>query len=288
MNMRVVSLSVLAMLAFAGNSLLCRAALADGAIDAAGFTVLRVASGAVFLAVLLMIRQSGGVQAVTGGLLSKQRLWGAVTLACYMLFFSFAYVSLDAGTGALLLFGAVQLTMFVAALRGGERFAPLSWAGLAMAFGGLVWLVSPGVGAPDPTGAVMMVIAGIGWGFYSLGGRGAKDALANTGQNFILCLPVIALPVLLFIDYEAISNTGILLAVASGVVASGCGYAIWYAVLPSLSAGRAAVMQLTVPAIASFGGVLLLGEDLTTRLVLSSLITLGGVFLVITQQQKKA
>lgn len=273
-------LTAVAMLAFAANSLLCRLALAPGLIDAASFTTVRVASGAATLVLIVLARR-------------RHHSWrsvdwrAAATLVTYMVCFSFAYLSLSAGTGALVLFGAVQLTMFTVALRQGEHFSLLSWGGLLLAAGGLVYLVLPGVTAPDPLGALLMALAGIGWGFYSLLGRGASDPLAATATNFLYAVPaVLVVSVIFFADLDA-APAGLALAVASGAVASGCGYVIWYAALPGLTATRAATVQLSVPVIAALGGVLLISEQVTLRLVLASAATLGGVAIVLMQRARK-
>jgi drug/metabolite transporter (DMT)-like permease len=205
-------------------------------------------------------------------------------LFAYMIFFSIAYLSLSAGTGALILFGAVQLTMFIVALRSGEPFSALSWAGLFLAIGGLVYLVSPGVTAPDPLGALLMAIAGIAWGFYSLLGRSAADPMESTAYNFIYAVPLAAVTSLFFLDDFHVTITGAGLAIASGAVASGLGYFIWYAALRGLSAMRAATVQLSVPVIAALGGVILLAEDVTLRLVFASAATLGGIAIVLRQK----
>lgn len=278
---RTVLLTVVAMLAFAANSLLTRLALGQDLIDAATFTSVRVISGAVTLGLIIMFRgRSRGRGAAD---------WRpAIMLFTYMAFFSFAYLSLSAGTGALILFGAVQLTMIIFALREGEHFSLLSWAGLALAILGLIYLVSPGVTAPDPLGAVLMAIAGIAWGFYSLSGRGAADPLEATARNFLYSVPLVLIVSLFFWpDYSSSSN-GLALAVASGAIASGCGYVIWYAALSGLTATRAATVQLSVPVIAAFGGVIMLSEQLTLRLLLASAATLGGVAIVLAQRAAKA
>lgn len=269
------------MLAFAANSLLCRLALGLELIDAATFTSVRMISGAVTLALILLLRG----QAIERG---KADWRTVITLFSYMAFFSFAYLSLSAGTGALILFGAVQLTMFIFALRAGEHFPLLSWAGLAMAILGLIYLVSPGVTAPDPWGAVLMAVAGVSWGFYSLLGRGAADPLQVTARNFAYSVPLVLAVSLFFQGDFSISANGLLLAVASGALASGCGYVIWYAALPGLTATRAATVQLSVPAIAAFGGVVLLSEEATLRLLLASAATLGGLAIVLAGKTKKA
>lgn len=209
-------------------------------------------------------------------------------LFTYMVFFSFAYLFLSAGTGALILFGAVQLTMFIASLRSGERFPLLSWLGLALAILGLIYLVWPGVTAPDSLGALLMAVAGIAWGFYSLSGRGAADPLQATARNFVLALPFVLVVSVVFLHQLDFSVTGVVLAVASGALASGCGYAIWYAALPGLSGTQAATVQLSVPVIAAFGGVVWMDEAISLRLILASAATLGGVALVLVRRASRS
>jgi drug/metabolite transporter (DMT)-like permease len=269
-----VLLTAIAMLAFAANSLLCRMALGAGLIDAASFTSVRVISGAVMLGFIVLprLRSQGR---------PKVDLRAVFMLFSYMIFFSLAYLSLAAGTGALILFGAVQLTMFTVGLRSGEHFSRASWAGLVLAIAGLVYLVSPGVTAPDPKGALLMAIAGVSWGVYSLLGRTAADPMESTAYNFIYSVPLALGASLVFINDFEVTVTGALLAVASGAVASGLGYFVWYAALRGLTAIRAATVQLSAPVIAAIGGVLLLGEDVTLRLVLASVATLGGIAVVL-------
>jgi drug/metabolite transporter (DMT)-like permease len=275
--MRTVLLTVLAMVAFAANALLCRLALGQGLIDAATFATVRVFSGAVTLMLIVLVRRRPKNRSTAN--------WrSAATLSVFLVFFSFGYVSLNAGTGALILSGVAQLTMFIFALRAGEHFALSSWAGLALAVFGLVYLVSPGVTAPDLLGAAIMTITGIAWGLYSLMGRGAADPLESTARNFVYSVPLVLIVSLLFWDSFSISTDGLILAVASGAIASGCGYVIWYAALPSLTATRAATVQLSVPAIAAFGGVIMLSEELTLRLLVASAATLGGVAIVLAQR----
>lgn len=276
---QTVALTAAAMIAFAANSLLCRAALGADLIDAGTFASLRTLSGAITLAAILGARGQLGT-------LASGHVRTAAMLFAYMVFFTFAYRSLSAGTGALILFGAVQLTMFVAALRDGEKFSPISWLGLAMAITGLVYLVSPGLTAPEPSGAFLMAIAGIAWGLYSLLGRSVGDPLVATAGAFAFATPAV-LAVGAASAYFAgahITSTGTLLAVASGALASGCGYVIWYAALRGLSAARAATVQLSVPVIAAFGGVLFLDETVTLRLLLASATTLGGVAIVLSRR----
>lgn len=278
--MNTLALTAIAMLAFAANSLLCRMALGAGLIDAASFTSIRVAAGALMLGLLILPRWRSQCHMPPD--------WRSVSaLFGYMIFFSFAYLSLGAGTGALILFGAVQLTMFLVALRRGERFPALSWAGLMLALGGLVYLVSPGISAPDPLGAALMAVAGMAWGWYSLRGRSAADPLASTAWNFIYSVPFAVVVSLLFLGNMDVTINGALLAAASGAIASGLGYFVWYAALRGLTAMRAATVQLSVPVIAAFGGVMLLDESVTLRLLLASVATLGGVAIVLRQKGRR-
>lgn len=273
-----LGLTALAMLAFAANSILCRLALGEGTIDAASFGTIRVVSGAVVLALIVMWR--------TGRHPARYGDWrSALMLFAYVALFSFAYLSLDAGTGALILFGAVQLTMFAVALYRGERFSPIAWAGLTLAIGGLVYLVSPGLTAPPPGAALLMAGAGVAWGVYSLLGRGVPDPLGATGGNFLRAVPLVLAVSVIFAGEFHASPVGFGLAVASGAVTSGLGYVIWYAALRGLEASSAATVQLSVPAIAALGGVLLLDEALTLRLVAASVATLGGIAIVLTRRR---
>lgn len=274
-----VWLTLAALLAFAANSLLCRLALGRELIDAASFSTVRVVAGAVLLLLLTRPRWRA-TRSVRADPLA------ALMLFLYMVFFSFAYLSLDAGTGALVLFGAVQLTMFAMGLKHGERFTLPAWTGLAIALGGLVYLVSPGVTAPDPLGAGLMVVAGVAWGAYSLLGQRTADALQATSNNFLYCVPLVVVVSLIFWRDRQTSPEGLLLAAASGAIASALGYAVWYAALRGLTATRAATLQLAVPVIAAFGGVLLLSEAVTLRLLLASAATLGGIAVVLTARDR--
>ena len=269
-----LALTAAAMLAFAANSLLCRLALQRGGIDPASFGAVRVLAGALALALIVRLRR-GERPAV------RSDWWSAAMLFAYVAFFSFAYVSLPAGTGALVLFGAVQLTMFGVALRAGERFPLPGWIGLALAFAGLVYLVLPGVAAPPLAGTLLMALAGVAWGVYSLRGRGSSDPLGATAINFLCAAP---LAVALWLPFAAVAHadaTGILLAVVSGALTSGVGYALWYAALRGLAAMRAATVQLSVPPLAALGAVLWLGEAPTLRLAVASVAILGGIALVL-------
>jgi drug/metabolite transporter (DMT)-like permease len=249
-------------------------------MDPATFTAIRLASGALALGLLLRARPAA--EGRKGG--TAERWLSASFLFLYAAPFSFAYVTLPAGTGALVLFGAVQLTMIGAGLRGGERPHPREWAGLAAAVVGLVYLDLPGIGAPSPMGVALMALAGAAWGFYSLRGRRADAPLAQTAESFLLAAPMgllLAAVAAVMAPSTHLSGTGVALAVTSGALASGGGYAVWYAALPRLSATRAGTIQLTVPVLAALAGVLLLGEHLSLRLVLSAIAILGGVALAI-------
>ncbi|ABM38234.1 DMT family transporter [Polaromonas naphthalenivorans] len=276
---RTLVLTALAMAAFAGNSLLCRLALRQTGIDAATFTAIRLVSGTVVL--WLIARRFRGTQAGGGNWLS------AWALFAYAACFSFAYVSLPTGTGALLLFGAVQATMIGYGLWSGERLRLAQLAGLALAFCGLAGLLLPGVSAPPLGGSVLMLVAGMSWGIYSLRGKGAGDPTRVTAGNFLRAAPLaiaLSLSMLLF-KGAALDAAGLWLALASGALTSGIGYAIWYTALPALKATSAASVQLSVPVIAALGGIAFLGEPVTLRLVLASAAILGGIALVVLQKR---
>ena len=270
-------LTVLAMLAFAGNSLLCRFALQETAIDAASFTSLRLLSGAVSLWLIVYLR--GGGLVVSGSWAS------ALALFAYAAAFSFAYISLPAATGALLLFGAVQATMIGYGLWSGEHMTLRQWVGLVMALLGLVGLLSPGLSAPPLSGALLMLGAGIAWGVYSLRGRGGGDATAVTAGNFVRAVPMALALSLLARPVLSVDVEGAWYAVVSGALASGVGYALWYRALPGLRPVSAATVQLSVPVIAALGGVMFLSEAPGVRLVLASLAILGGIALVIVSRR---
>jgi drug/metabolite transporter (DMT)-like permease len=272
-SLRVVVITTLAMLAFASNSLLCRVALRDTTIDAASFTAIRLASGALILAVIL---RSRGIKPSSGGSWTM-----AVMLSAYATFFSFAYRDLTAATGAILLFGAIQLTMMGYGLWTGERLDRPGLAGLTVTLAGLVGLLLPGLAAPPPIAALLMMASGVAWGVYSLLGRSAGEPIAATGGNFLRSVPFAALLVLSAAGHETADLLGALYAVLSGAVTSGLGYVLWYAVLPALRATQAATIQLSVPAIAALGGAVLLAEPITVRLLLASIAILGGIALTI-------
>ena len=269
----IVIVTVATMIAFASNSILCRLALGAASIDPIGFTAIRLGSGALTL--LAVARLAGRRRTA-----DNRGSWGSgLALFVYAIAFSLAYVRIGAGIGALILFGAVQLTMIARGLARGERPGLLAWVGLAIATSGLVYLVSPGLTAPEPVGSALMALAGIAWGIYSLRGRGASDPVVSTTDNFLRSVPMALAATILAASAGRIDLTpgGVALAIASGALASGLGYVLWYVALRGLTATQAATVQLTVPVIAAAGGVLLLSEPATMRLVVAALLVLGGV-----------
>lgn len=275
---RTLALTVLAMIAFAGNSLLCRAALKHTSIDATSFTTIRLISGAAMLWLLVRMRRTTP---------DGRGNWpSAIALFIYAAGFSFAYVSLPAATGALLLFGAVQATMISHGIWSGERLRGLQLIGLALAFGGIVGLLLPGLSAPPLSGSILMLGAGVAWGIYSLRGKAAGDPASVTAGNFLRAAPISILLGALMLNRSSWDIAGFWYAVASGALASGIGYAVWYSVLPALKATSAATVQLSVPVIAGLGGIAFLGEPVSLRLLLASLAILGGIALVILEKQK--
>ena len=281
---KTAGLTSFAMLAFAANSVLCRLALADAQITPLTFTQLRLAAGALVL--LLLVRFGRRAADAPRFRFSWRALGAPAALVLYAAPFSLAYVELEAGTGALVLFACVQLTMLIAAVVQGERPRPLQWAGLLLALAGLVYLLLPGAGAPPLGAAVVMAVAGVAWGAYTLLGRGSADPVRVTATNFVGATLLVLLPWLAVEGLSGASALGVGLAVASGALASGVGYAVWYAALPHLSAMRAAVVQLIVPALASAFGVAFMGEQLTLRLVLATALILGGVALALVIRER--
>ncbi|MEE8348514.1 MAG: DMT family transporter, partial [Acidobacteriota bacterium] len=270
--MPVAAPTLFALVAFAANSLLCRMALGGESIDPVSFTTLRLLSGAIMLVVVS--RLVGEPRPAP----EKIGSWGScLALFGYALAFSLAYGSLDTGTGALILFGTVQATMIGVGLKSGERPHPIQWVGLVVALGGLLYLVSPGLSAPDPLGAFLMLIAGIAWGVYSLRGRGVTTPVWATTGNFVRTVPLAVVASLLGVSWIHLEGSGMVLAVASGALTSGLGYVLWYRALRGLSTTRAAIAQLFVPVLAAFGGVVFLSEQVTLRLVVASILILAGV-----------
>ncbi len=271
---RAALLTAAALVAFAANSVLCRMALRDGLIDPASFTQIRLFSGAVFLAPFFIARRAAVLP------LRFRDLWAAAALFFYAAAFSFAYLTLGAAAGALILFGAVQFTMIGADIAAGARPGPLQWAGVGVAFSGLVYLFLPGLSAPPLAGAALMAAAGAAWGAYSLLGRGAADPVAATARNFLLAAPM-GLMLIFAPGAVKAEPAGIALAVVSGAVASGAGYVVWYAALRHLTTMSASVVQLAVPVIAAGGAVLFIGEPLSLRLGVASALILGGIYLAL-------
>ena len=280
--LKIILLTALALIAFAANSILCRLALGTGAIDASGFTVIRLTTGALVLLLILGIQSKREQDADDAARAINKGSWfAAVMLFVYASTFSFAYVSMDTGAGALILFGSVQLTMIIMSLIRGHRLFWVEWVGVLLAFGGFVYLVLPGLGTPSLIGFVLMSLSGVAWGFYTLKGQGSKDPLRDTTYNFVRTLPLAAILLVLMFSQLQLSPQGIFLAMLSGGIASGVGYTIWYSALRGLSSTQAAVLQLLVPVIAAVGGVMFMGEAITSRLMLSGLMILGGILLVV-------
>ncbi|WP_368669752.1 DMT family transporter [Roseibium sp. RKSG952] len=281
-DMRLFLLTTLTMCAFAANSILNRLAVDSGASDPASFAVVRVLSGALVLSLLVLMR---GTQLP---LRNRRRIIGAGALSLYMIGFSVAYLTLDAGLGALILFGVVQITMFAANTAFGAVPTARQMLGAAIALAGLAFVLWPsGALQVDLTGAALMTAAGVGWAAYSLAGRSEPDALAGTAANFVVALPVTALALLWFGAGWQINSVGYLLAILSGAVTSGMGYALWYRVLPQLAPAAAAVVQLSVPIIAIIAGVILLGEIASLKLMVGAMLVLGGIALAVVRLKRR-
>jgi drug/metabolite transporter (DMT)-like permease len=278
--MKTLACTVFALFAFAMNSVLCRLALGSSTIDAASFSTVRLLSGALILLLISAFFKKGNSTLPRGSWTS------AALLFLYAVAFSLAYIGLSAGTGALILFGSVQATMLIVALRSGERPHVLEWAGLSVALAGLVYLVFPGLTAPQPLRSALMAVAGISWGFYSLRGRGTRDPLADTTGNFVRALPFVVVVNLFMLRDAHVSARGVVFAILSGAVASALGYVVWYTALRGLTATRAATVQLIVPVLAALGGVVLLSEDISMRLLLSAMMILGGVGLALAGRKR--
>jgi drug/metabolite transporter (DMT)-like permease len=279
---RTVALTLLALVAFASNSLLTRLALGSGRLDAASFTAIRLASGAVMLTVIVL------VQSRSWRALRSSGLGGPLALFAYAAPFSFAYLRIGAAVGALVLFGVVQLTMIGYGIARGERPTPVMWLGLALATGGLLVLTVPAVARPDPLGVALMAVAGCAWAVYTLVGRGASDPIAANARSFLWSTPLATLLVALGRAPVHATGAGVALALVSGAITSGVGYAIWYRALPGLTVTQAAVAQLSVPVIAAAGAVLTLGETVSARLVLAGIAVLSGVGLVLSARRRRA
>jgi drug/metabolite transporter (DMT)-like permease len=274
-SVKIIACTIFALLAFAGNSVLCRLALGGNMIDAASFTVVRLLAGIIILVI------AAAITTKTDAARSKGSWLAASMLFIYAVAFSYGYISLDTGTGALILFGAVQITMIIGGVVSGARLHYCEWFGLFIAFSGFVYLIIPSLTTPSLLGLILMTISGIAWGFYTLVGRSSTQPLSDTAYNFLRTSPFIIVLLIFTFQDATITQEGILLAVLSGAVASGAGYAIWYIALGGLSVTQAAVVQLFVPIIAAIGGVIFASELITLRLVESSALVLGGILTVV-------
>ena len=273
--LKTIILTGLALIAFAANSVLCRLALGNNAIDASSFTIIRLLSGTIILLIIIALTRNDNAVSTKGS-------WTAsFMLFVYAITFSFAYISLDTATGALILFGSVQITMILISLFSGTRLHFTEWIGVAIAFTGFVYLILPGVSTPSITGLFLMTLAGVAWGIYTLKGRNSKNPLMDTAYNFLRTTPLVILLTIIAINNANYSSEGILLALLSGSITSGVGYTIWYIALGGLSSTQAAVLQLSVPVIAAFGGVIFVSELITFRLSVSASMVLGGILIVV-------
>ena len=279
----IVILTAFTLVAFAANSLLCRMTLGGHLIDPVSFTTLRLVSGALALIpISRLVGESKTPQKTKGSWVS------GFALFAYAAAFSLAYVSLSTGMGALILFGSVQVTMIGAALKSGENLGPAQWVGSAAAIGGLIYLVLPGISAPDPLGTLLMCVSGIAWGVYSIRGKGLSAPVAMTAGNFTRSAPMAIIASAVAFSAVHLEPFGILLALISGVVTSGLGYVLWYKALHSLTTTQASAVQLMVPVLAAFGGVAFLSEQVSVRLIAASAVILGGVALAVTKRKPKA
>lgn len=272
--MRTFILTALALIAFAANSVLCKYALGNNAIDAFSFTNIRLLSGAIVLFLLLKINKNNSQASSKGSWISSAMLF------IYALCFSYAYRTLDTGTGALILFGAVQITIILQSIISGNKLRLFEWIGILISFFGFIYLISPGVTAPSLIGFILMTISGVAWGIYTVKGQTSKNPLADTTYNFIKTLPFLIITYLIAMNNSYYSLQGILLAIVSGGITSGIGYTIWYMAIRKLTPVQTAVVQLLVPLIAAFGGVLFISEIISIRLVISSVLILGGVLII--------
>ncbi len=272
---KIFTLTCIALIAFAANSVLARLALGNNTIDASGFTSIRLLTGVIVLFTIIQFRKNKTIPSTKGSWFSGFMLF------IYAITFSYAYLSLDTGTGALILFGAVQITIILISIYNGNRLHFTEWFGVIIAFTGFIYLILPGVNTPSTIGFILMSLAGIAWGFYTIKGRTSKNPSVDTAYNFIKTIPFVLVLLLITFDKENYSFEGIILAIISGGITSGIGYTIWYIALKGLTSIQAAVVQLLVPAIAAFGGVLFIAETITQRLTIASLLILGGVLIVV-------
>lgn len=276
---KTIILTGLALIAFAANSVLCRLALGNEAIDASSFTVIRLLSGSIVLLIIISsTRRNSRSTAIT----STKGSWTAsFMLFIYATTFSYAYISLDTATGALIIFGSVQITMILLSLISGTRLHITEWAGVVVAFTGFIYLILPGVTTPSVIGFTLMTVAGVAWGIYTLKGRGSKSPLMDTAYNFFRTTPLVVLLAISTIDNINYSSEGIVLALLPGGITSGIGYTLWYIALGGLSSTQAAVLQLSVPVIAALGGIIFVSETITFRLTISATMVLGGILIVV-------
>jgi drug/metabolite transporter (DMT)-like permease len=276
--LKTITVTSLALIAFAANSVLCRLALGNTAIDAASFTILRLLSGTTVLLILVFASGKVAPPSSTGS-------WSAsFMLFLYAVTFSFAYNSLDTATGALILFASVQITMILLSLVAGNRLHFSEWIGVVLAFSGFVYLILPDVTTPSGIGFLLMSVAGIAWGIYTLKGHGSKYPLVDTAYNFLRTTPLVVVLAIITVGTSKYSAEGILLAAVSGGITSGIGYTMWYIALADLSSTQAAVLQLSVPVIAALDGIVFVSEAITSRLILSSAVILGGILIVVTSR----
>lgn len=273
--LETVFLTGLALIAFAANSVLCRLALGNGTLDASSFTGIRLLSGAFTLFIIISLK--GGSKEAS----SKGSWTAGLVLFLYAITFSYAYLSVDTGTGALILFGSVQITMIMLSLVSGTRLHLIEWSGVIIAFTGFIYLILPDITTPSVNGFILMTVSGISWGIYTLKGRSSKNPLMDTTYNFLRTIPFVALLAIFTMQNMNYSSEGIILALISGAITSGVGYTIWYIALGGLSSTQAAVLQLSVPVIAAIGGVLFVSEEITTRLIISAVIVLSGILMVV-------
>ena len=280
--MKIAFYTLLALVAFAGNSILCRLALGNEQIDAASFAAIRLLSGVAFL--LLIFKFSNQKEQPE----SKGSWVSALMLFVYAITFSYAYISLETGIGALILFASVQFTMVISSLFLGNKITALQWVGVTMAFLGFVYLVFPTLSTPSAKGFSLMLVAGIAWGFYTLLGSASKNPLSDTLYNFSKTLPLVLVLLFFTVSQASFSSKGILIAVIAGGITSGVGYAIWYSVLTEISAIKASVLQLSVPVISALGGALFSDEAITIRLVISTAIIISGILIVVLNKQTQA
>lgn len=272
--MKTAILTSLALIAFASNSVICRLALGNNTIDASSFTIIRLFSGAIVLLFLVKFSNS------TKRILSKGNWLVSSMLFIYAASFSYAYKSLDTGTGALILFGAVQITIILFAIIQGNILNNKEWMGVFISLFGFIYLVLPGVNTPPLVGFILMAIAGISWGIYTIKGFTSNSPLIDTCSNFIKTIPLILILFLITIKDATYSIEGVLLACISGGITSGIGYAIWYMAIKGLTKTQTAVVQLLVPILAAFGGVLFMSENISLRLVIAAILILGGILTV--------